>query len=180
MHLHKRVMPLVVLLAGVLAAGCASWDPKRDENDLRAAQQTIAAFKQRDPGIQAFFDNAYGYAVFPTVGKGGIGVGGAYGEGLVFRGGQWVGRSKMVQATLGFQLGGQAYSELIFFKDRAAFDDFKSGNLKFEAQASAVAVTLGAAAKTAYSGGVAVFTMTKGGLMYEATIGGQSFSYTPR
>ena len=150
----------------------------------------------------AFFDHAYGYALFPTIGKAGMGVGGAHGSGRVYAGGVRVGDTKMTQLTVGFQLGGQAYSQVIFFEDKRAFDDFTSGNFEFGAQATAVAITAsaGASANTGggaqagaaggrndastvssgYRKGMAVFTVAKGGLMYEATLGGQKYSFTPK
>jgi lipid-binding SYLF domain-containing protein len=147
-----------------------------------------------------FFKNSYGYAVFPTIGKGGIGVGGAHGSGRVYAKGAHVGDTSMTQITVGLQLGGEAYSQIIFFQDKRAFDEFTGGNFEFGAQATAVAITAGASAqastggtgagasgtqshaKTAggYQKGMAVFTVAKGGLMYEATIGGQKFSYKRR
>ena len=148
-----------------------------------------------------FFKNSYGYALFPTVGKGAIGIGAAHGSGRVYVGGKYVGDTSMTQVSIGFQLGGQAFREIIFFQNKAAFDAFTSGNFEFGAQASAVAITAGASAqagttgtaagasgtenrastaKGAYEKGVAVFTVTEGGLMYEASIGGQKFSYEPR
>lgn len=164
----------------------AGWNPLAREKasdqpaeNLKTAE-AVAAFKNRDPGMQVFFDKAHGYAIFPTVGKGGIGVGGAYGKGEVYEKGRLVGHSSLTQLTIGFQLGGQAYSEIIFFKDKATLEDFKSGNFEFSAQASAVAATAGASADADYSNGVAIFTMAKGGLMYEASVGGQKFSFTPR
>lgn len=166
---------LLLIVAGL--AACSGWDPGSRAEPPGKVGETLARFKARDPGIQRFFDNAYGYAVFPTVGKGAVGVGGAYGQGEVYRGGRAIGRTELVQVTIGFQWGGQAYSELIFFQDKTALERFKSGSLKFSAQASAVAVTAGASATAAYENGVAVFTMTKGGLMYEASIGGQTFTY---
>ncbi|MCG6864006.1 MAG: hypothetical protein LJE58_01100 [Thiogranum sp.] len=148
-----------------------------------------------------FFAKSYGYALFPTIGKGGIGIGGAYGKGRVYAQGNYVGNASMTQVTIGFQLGGQAYSQIIFFEDKRAFDEFTGGNFEFGAEASAVAITAGASARasttgssagasggkydatTASSGfrkGMAVFTVAKGGLMYEASIGGQKFNYTPK
>jgi len=153
--------------------------PEKGVEDERVAQ-TIADFKGSDPSLQAFFDKAYGYAVFPSVGKGGIGIGGAYGKGKVYRKGKLIGYTSLTQLTIGFQLGGQAYSEIIFFKDSRALNDFTGGNFEFGAQVSAVAVTAGASANADYSGGVAVFTRAKGGLMYEATVGGQKFGFTPK
>lgn len=166
-------------LVALLPTGCAGWDPARQAQKQAEIRETIARFKARDPGIVRFFDKAYGYAVFPTVGKGAAGVGGAYGKGQVIERGKPVGDSELVQVTIGFQLGGQAYSEIIFFKNRAALERFKAGKLKFSAQASAVAVTAGASANADYENGVAVFTMTRGGLMYEASLGGQSFHFKP-
>ena len=150
-----------------------------------------------------FFAKSYGYAVFPTVGKGGIGIGGAYGKGRVYAQGKYLGDTTVTQVSVGFQLGGQAYSQIIFFEDKRAFDEFTSGNFEFGAQASAVAITAGASAEATTTGssagasggknnattttagtgfhkGMAVFTVAKGGLMYEASIGGQKFSYTPK
>jgi len=149
---------------------------------------------------KGFFDKAYGYAVFPSVGKGGVGVGGAYGKGRVYAHGKYIGDASMKQLTVGLQLGGQAYSQIIFFEDERALKEFTGGNFEFGAEASAVAITAGANAKAntagssagasgtknkaaavgAYSKGMATFTVAKGGLMYEASIGGQKFSYKPR
>jgi lipid-binding SYLF domain-containing protein len=143
------------------------------------------------------FGNSYGYALFPTIGKGGIGIGGAHGSGRVYQKGTYVGDTSMTQLTVGLQFGGQAYSQIIFFQNKAAFDNFTSGNFEFGAQATAVAIKSSAGAQAGttgtssgasgsgkdastaggYSGGMAVFTVAKGGLMYEASIGGQKFSY---
>ena len=159
----------------------------------------------RGAGAGDFIDDAYGYAVFPSIGKGGIGIGGDHGKGEVFVGGKKVGKTKMSQITYGLQLGGQVYSQMIFFRDERAFDDFTSGNFEFGAQATAVALTAGAQASTTSGGGgntssgtdadsskvnaddkeydsrsgMATFTIAKGGLMYEATLGGQKFKYEP-
>ena len=150
-----------------------------------------------DAGAQDYFNNAYGYAMFPTIGKGGMGIGGAYGEGQVYKQGSYVGDTSMAQVTIGFQLGGQAFSQIIFFQDKRSFDEFTSGNFEFGAQATAVALTAGVSAEAStkgsgasasggqnnanivgqYSKGMAVFTIAKGGLMYEASIGGQKFTY---
>jgi lipid-binding SYLF domain-containing protein len=179
--IDARRRSMLLLLAGTAALpATAAWDPKKDKKDLDAAATTVAAFKKDDPGIESFFNEAHAYVVFPTVGKGGVGIGGAYGKGIVFEKGQFVGRASMTQVTVGFQWGGQAYSELLFFRDTEAFGRFKTNRVEFAAQASAVAITLGAGAKAAYDGnGVAVFIREKGGLMYEASLGGQKFKYTP-
>ncbi|KPJ89786.1 MAG: hypothetical protein AMS18_12150 [Gemmatimonas sp. SG8_17] len=150
--------------------------PVRAQTD-EEVQEVIKKFEEGDPGMRAWFREAYGYVVFPSVGKGAIGIGGARGKGLVYEQKALVGKSTLTAVTVGFQLGGQAFSEVIFFKDKTAFDDFTRGNFEFGAQVSAVALTTGASADLAYNGGVAVVTATKGGLMYEASVGGQKFSY---
>ena len=139
----------------------------------------IAKFKEKDPGMEKIFSDAVGYAVFPTVGKGAIGIGGARGKGWVYEGGAIVGKSTLTQVSIGFQLGGQAYSEIVFFQTKQALANFKLGHLKLDAQASAIALTARASVDLAYRNGVAIVTMAKGGLMYEASVGGQKFSYTP-
>ena len=141
--------------------------------------QVIAKFKEKDPGFEHTFAEAYGYAIYPTVAKGGMGFGGARGKGEVFEQGKFIGRSTLTQVTFGLQLGGQAYSEVVFFKDKTALDDFRRGNFELSAQASAVALTERASRDLAYNKGVAIVTMAKGGLMYEASVGGQKFSYKP-
>lgn len=171
---------ITILLATVLIAAPAfAFQPDvNDELQLDVAK-SILAIKKADPGIEAFFENAAGYAAYPSVGKGGIVVGGAYGKGLVIIDGRVDGRTTMTQATLGLQLGGQVYSQFIFFKDEAAIENFRRGNFEFGAQASAVAATKGASADTSYDKGVAVFTNASGGLMVEGSVGGQKFTYEP-
>jgi len=161
---------------------------------------TIEIYKKSE-AVQPFFNNAYGYAVFPTIGKAGIGIGGSYGKGQVYQGGKVTGKTSLIKATIGFQLGGQAFSQIIFFEDKRAYDEFTSGDFEFDASASAVAITAGAQAKagtegatagasagpatgkqakTSYHKGMAVFVHTKGGLMFEASIGGQKFNFKPK
>lgn len=176
---HLLIRSLLTLSLLALLNACTGWDPAKPEEQQSDTSATIQRFKAKDPGIERFFRSAYGYAVFPTVGKGAVGVGGAYGKGQVYEQGKAIGKTELVQLTIGFQWGGQAYSELIFFENREALERFKAGNLKFSAQASAVAITAGASATAAYENGVAVFTMTRGGLMYEASIGGQGFTFEP-
>ena len=149
-----------------------------DIAELQAeVDEAIATIKEKDPDIKKFFNNSAAYAVFPGVGKGAIGIGGAHGKGLLIRSGKTIGKTSVSQITIGFQLGGQVYSEFVFFKDATALEDFKRGNFEFDAQASAVAATAGASADADYNSGVAIFTMAKGGLMYEASVGGQKFKY---
>jgi len=169
---------IILSLAALLLAGPASaFQPDVNDSLQLDVAKAILAIKRADPGIETFFDNAAGYAAFPSVGKGGIVVGGAYGRGLVIVGDRVVGRTSMTQATVGLQLGGQVYSQFIFFKDDAAIANFKRGNFEFGAQASAVAATKGASADTSYDKGVAVFTNASGGLMVEGSVGGQKFTY---
>jgi lipid-binding SYLF domain-containing protein len=164
--------PSVVLFAN--GGGYAPVTNLTDESDVAAV---IAKFKEKDPGLAHVFASSAGYVVFPTVGKGGMGIGGARGKGWVYQRGHLIGRSTLTQVSIGLQLGGQAYSEVVFLKDQAALDNFKLGHLKLDAQASAIALTARAAADLAYRNGVAIVTMAKGGLMYEASVGGQKFSF---
>ncbi len=150
------------------------------------------------PEAQNYFKHAYAYAVFPTIGKGGIGIGGAFGKGKVYRSGKLTGTASLSQLTIGFQLGGQAYSEIIFFEDARAYRSFTSGTFSLNAKASAVAITAGAQAQAGthsqtaglssgpasgkqlgseYVNGMAIFVHAKGGLMYEASVGGQKFTF---
>ena len=169
---------IILSLAALVMAGPAfAFQPDVNDALQLDVAKSILAIKRADPGIEAFFDNAAGYAAFPSVGKGGIVVGGAYGKGLVIVGNRVEGRTTMTQATVGLQLGGQVYSQFIFFKDQVAIDNFKRGNFEFGAQASAVAATKGASADTSYDKGVAVFTNASGGLMVEGSVGGQKFTY---
>ncbi len=179
---------LIVVMAALVLSNPAHADKFTD---------TIEIYKKSEV-VQPFFKSAYGYAVFPTIGKGGIGIGGAYGKGQVYRGGKVTGETSLIKATIGLQLGGQAFSEMIFFEDKRAYDEFTSGEFEFDAAASAVAITAGVQAKAGTKGttagvsagpatgkqanpgyhkGMAVFVHTKGGLMYEAAIGGQKFSF---
>lgn len=155
----------------------------------------------KDAGASDMFNSAYGYALFPTIGKAGFVVGGAYGKGRVYEQGKYIGDTAMTQATIGFQLGGSGFSQVVFFQDKRALSEFIHGNFEFGAEVQAVALTAAAGAtantggssatasggknnaatgSTGYNKGMATFTITKGGLMYEASVGGQMFSYTKR
>jgi lipid-binding SYLF domain-containing protein len=183
-----RIFALVPLLIGSVGVAHAG-----------SYQDTIAVFKNAGAS-GTFFARSYAYAVFPTVGSGALGVGGAYGKGRVYVHGVYSGNATMGQVSVGFQAGGKAYSQIIFFEDKRALDEFESGNFEFGADASVIAVTAGANAGAATNGassgvsvgqndattrgnyqkGMAVFTVAKGGLMYSASIAGQKFSYAPR
>ena len=187
--MNAKLRSIVVLFLLILPFGQALADEYAD---------TIKLFRDSSE-VRPFFDKSYGYAVFPMIGKAGYVIGGAHGKGRVYRGGSHVGDSVMNQVTLGLQLGGQAYSQVVFLEDKRAFDEFTSGNFEFGGQASAVAITAGVSvqggtfgatanasgtqnhvkqAPAKYQNGMAVFTVTKGGLMYEASIGGQHFDFT--
>lgn len=177
-----------------LRTGAQAIEREQDRNSVLSA---IATFSETE-SLKWFFDNSYGVAVFPAIGRGGIGVGGAHGRGWVFRGGSLTGESRMTQVTIGWQLGGQSYSQIIFFENEAAYNNFTRGNFELGAQASAVALTAGATAsadtagggtagasanqrgpqvRREYFNGMAIFTVVRGGLMYEASVGGQKFSF---
>lgn len=164
----------VLLVLGLLGQAAADY-----ATDVREAQETIAVFKKTDPGISRFFDTAVGYVVLPTVVKGGAGLGGAGGSGVAFEKGKAIGTASLAQGTIGVQLGGQTYSEVVFFETAAAFTDFKKGSVVLAAQATAVAGAAGVAANADYQNGVAVFTIAKGGFMFEASVGGQRLDFEP-
>ena len=186
----KRLLSVLALCSMVLGVSPAWADEYQD---------TINVFKKATESSN-FFSTAYGYAVFPTIGKGGIGLGGAYGKGRVYEKGKHIGDTSMTQITAGWQLGAEAFSQIIFFQDERALKEFTKGNFEFSAEASAVAITAAAGAQASTSGssagasggknnatvvggyhkGMATFTVAKGGLMYQATIGGQKFSYKAR
>jgi len=164
--------------------GCSSYRASGGEGidsyNIGRAEDAVRKFKQKDPTLQKFFDKAIGYAVFPSVTKGGLVIGASHGAGgVVFEQARAIGFSEVTQVTVGAQIGGQGFSELVFFENKAILDDFKRGNLEFAANASAVAATAGAGATSDFANGVAVFTLGYGGLMLEAAIGGQKFSYRP-
>lgn len=185
-------IPILITVLGLVWTGTA-WAASEE-----AYAQALADFKAT-PAVASMLEESYGYALFPTVGKGGIGIGGAYGEGRVYRQGVHVADSKLTKLSVGLQLGGQAFSEIILFRNADAFEEFATGKFTFGAEASAVALTAGAQARAnsagssasasdsepggaavgEWNGSMATFVLAKGGLMYEASIGGQAFSYKP-
>jgi len=178
----RSIPSLITLtLVAVAFAGCAS-SPRGSEARQAMREQSDAmlrTMKARDSSLEEFLARAYGYAIFPSVGKGAVIVGGAHGRGEVYVGGKFVGYAEIRQGTLGAQIGGQTFAELIAFQNQAAFERFREGKLEFTANASAVAIKSGAATATDYQNGVAVFVMPTGGLMAEAAVGGQQFSFEP-
>ena len=151
-----------------------SADDKKLINDSKAAK---AKFIEADPLMESLFTKSPAYVIFPNVGKGAVGVGGAAGGGILFEGNTPVGKAKLKQVSFGFQFGGQAYREVIFFENKSELDKFKGGDFELAAQASAVAVNKGAAANVNYKDGLMIFTQEKSGVMYEAAVAGQKFSY---
>lgn len=149
----------------------------KDDKIIADANEARADFIKTDALMKSLFDNSYGYVIFPNIGKGAIGIGGAAGNGAVFQNGNLIGMAKMTQVTVGFQWGGQAYREVIFFETEADLNRFKENKFEFSGQASAVAATKGAAGNVKYKDGVMIFSQIKGGLMYEASVGGQKFKY---
>lgn len=173
---RRSVIALVVLLAAVLS-GCAATPSEAVR--IAESRTALVRFVERDPSLQEWVNHAHGYAVFPSVGKAGFGVGGSFGNGIVFERSQPIGTTRIIQGTVGLQIGAQNFSQVIFFQDETALRTFQRGSFEFSAQATAVAVTAGAAATTSYERGVAVFILTRGGLMAEASVGGQRFEYQP-
>jgi lipid-binding SYLF domain-containing protein len=188
MKLMKKAILLVV--ASMFGAGAAQAATDRAATNL---------FRNSDESSE-FFKKSYGYAIFPTVGKGGLGIGAAHGSGHVYEHSRLIGDVTMNQVSIGFQAGGQGYSQIIFFADKHALDEFTSGNFEFSADVGAIAITAAASASAGtkgadasasagkhdaatagdYTHGMAVFTIAKGGLMYNATVAGQKFSYRKR
>ena len=183
MSVKSILTAFALALSACLLPACTAARVSSDSPEFRKmeADADIARreFINADPGMRDWFDDSYGYAIFPVVSKGAVGVGGAGGDGLVFRQGKAVGTTNLSQGTVGLQLGGQTYREVIFLEDARAFRNFTSGGAELSAQASAVAVTAGASADADFDGGMAVFTIAIGGLMFEASVGGQGFDYEP-
>ena len=169
---------LVLIFSSLFIANSVSAQSSKEKKIMVDCDSAKAEFLRTDPLMKNVFDAAYGYLILPNIGKGAMGVGGASGNGIVYEQGKIVGTAKMSQVTVGFQVGGQAYRELIFFENKEALDRFKQNKVEFSAQASAVAATLGASANAKYTDGIMIYTQQKGGLMYEASVGGQKFKYS--
>ncbi len=177
----KNVLKAFLLIAITIGAvqNVDAQSEKKKAKVIADAADAKEEFIKSDWQMKKHFSNAYGYVIFPNVGKGGIGIGGAAGNGVVYESGTEIGMAKLSQLSIGFQWGGQAYREIIFFETKETMDRFKESKVELSAQASAVAVTAGASADAKYSNGVMIFTMQKGGLMYEASVGGQKFKFNP-
>ena len=170
-----------VLFGFVTLVGCAAAPKEPAERvELQAnAEQTLAELKQADQSLDGVLDDAAGYAVFPTIGKGGLIIGGGYGRGTLFEDGRVTGYTDMTQAAIGALIGGQSFTELVVFKTPETLSNFKKGNFTFGANASAIALNKGAAAATEFKDGVAIFTRPNQGLMADASLNGQKFRYVP-
>ncbi|XCF04955.1 lipid-binding SYLF domain-containing protein [Tamlana crocina] len=152
---------------------------EKDSEIMADAEKAKATLIAKDAGIKVFFDNSSGYAIFPNVGKGGLIVGGASGNGVVYENGVAVGMASLKKVNVGLQAGGQAVIQVIFFETEVALEEFKEGNYEFSAEASAVIAEEGKSKDASYDDGVIVFTLPKAGLMADASIGGQKFEYDP-
>jgi lipid-binding SYLF domain-containing protein len=168
-----------IALGGLFAALSAFQVQAAEEDIHLEAHQTTTSFLNADPSLERFVSDSAGYAVFPNVGKGGFVVGGAHGKGVVYEKSKPVGLATLSQASVGAQVGGQTFAEMIFFQTPAALNDFKSGKFEMSADVSAVVVTAGASKSADYKKGVAVFTLPKKGAMVQASIGGQKFTFQP-
>jgi len=179
MNFAKSIIMCITVVTSL--AGCSTTPETKEARDVLKAEvsEAITIFKERDPGIQHFFDTSYGYAVFPKVYKGAFWIGGAYGKGQVYRQNEMTGYSSMTQASLGFSFGGEYFREIVFFSTKAEYENFCSEEFTFSAQVTAVAVTEGAAAKANYESGIAVFVIAQKGLMVDVSMGGQKFEFTP-
>ena len=171
----RRIVGLIATLTVAGAVAAAAADAERLSTDVR---DTIQMYRSHSTDMQQRFDTAYGYAVFPSVGKGAIGIGGAEGRGQVFEKGALIGTAKLTQGSVGAQLGAQSYSEVIFFETPKALDDFRDGKTAFSAGLSAALASKGGGGEAKYQGGVIVHTMARSGLMFEASVGGQHFKFT--
>ncbi|MBY0396215.1 MAG: hypothetical protein K2X91_07065 [Thermoleophilia bacterium] len=179
----QAVLTLSALVLAAAGIGCSTYresggDPSTDSHYVNAADSTASRFKLNDPTLSRFFTDSHAYAVFPKITKGGAGIGAAHGEGgVVYEKGLHVGFAEVTQVTVGAQLGGQSFSQIVFFQNSSAFNDFKNNRTKFSGNASAVLAKSGSAGAADYSEGVAVFAMPISGAMLEASIGGQEFKY---
>ena len=176
-NMKNKIYSVAVLLS--LAMGLSTTTMKAEDDLQGESKEAVANFLKTDPSLQKFIDESSGYAIFPSVGKGGLVVGGAHGKGLLYEKGAVTGQTSMTQASFGAQAGGQSFAEIIFFESPKAVSDFKTGKFEMSADVSAVAAAQGAAKSADYKNGVAVFTLPKKGLMVQASIGGQKFKFEP-
>lgn len=170
------IIPMICLLGACATAPRTGQEREQLETQVASTKER---FLKEDPTMQALFDNAYAYAIFPDIVRGAAGIGATHGRGMVYQGGRFVGFCDVTQGTIGLQLGGQSFAQVLFLRSESAFNNFKGGNLSLAAQATAVAASEGAAAVAEWENDIMVFTMTTTGLMFEAAVGGQRFSFVP-
>lgn len=175
--MKKTILSILVLVLFIPIAGFSQLSTEDFTVEIAEAERTRKEFLKTDPGLQKFFDQSYGYAILPKIGKGGLIVGGAHGKGIVFENDEPAGAAEMSQVTIGGQIGGKSYAEVIFFKSEAEYKVFITGRYEVAVTVAAVALDYGVSNDLAYSDGVAIVTKDNGGLMAEATVGGQKFSY---
>ena len=178
--MKRFLVPSVVVMIAMVLTGCSSVAPKTAEDaELRHKNvaQAIVELKLKDPSLDKLFINSYAYVVFPNVIAGGLGIGGFSGNGEVYQGGKFVGYAKVSGGNIGYQAGGQSFTQVVFFQNETAFANFKAGTFEFDAKATAVAATAGAGAQADYANGIVAFTLPRKGLMVQAAIGGQKFSF---
>jgi lipid-binding SYLF domain-containing protein len=168
------------LFGTVALPGCSTTPTSEEARDTLKddSNASLADMKRTDPALDDFVKNSVGYVIFPSVGKGGVGLAAGYGRGMVYEHGKFLGYADLSMGSVGVQLGGQTFSELIVFQTQQALDDLKNNKLQLAASASAVALRSGAAANAKYENGIAIFTRPVGGLMFEAAVGGQQFTFT--
>ena len=172
-----KLAVFLMLLSGLVLPRIVKAQDNSQERIINDSKDAKASFLKADPSMENLFKHSAGYVIFPNVGKGGAGLGAASGRGAVHEKGAVVGTAQMTQVTVGAQAGGQAYREIIFFENQEALDRFMHNKVEFSGQASAIAVKAGASANANYRDGVVVFSQEKGGLMLEASLGGQKFTY---
>ena len=171
---NKTLLAALFVIAGSLTFAVRAAD------DIQAeARQAMGNFQQADSSLKQYFDSSAGYVIFPSVAKGGLVIGGAHGKGIVYANGKAIGQATLTQASIGAQVGGQSFAEVIFFETPTALEDFKGGNFEMSADVSAVAAAEGASKAAKYKNGVMVFALPKKGLMVQASIGGQKFKFEP-
>jgi lipid-binding SYLF domain-containing protein len=175
--MKKNLLSLTIFTWAAILLPTLLMSQNKAQRIMADSKKAKTAFIQADALMKNLFDRSYAYVIFPNVGKGAIGVGGAAGSGTVYEHGKSIGTAQMIQVSAGFQFGGQAYREVIFFENKDALDRFKDNKLEFTGQFSAIAVKEGASANVKYREGVMVFTQGKDGLMLEAALGGQKFTY---
>lgn len=172
----KTLKQCTLAICMVITFGAFAQSDK-DQKIMTDADSAKMKLLEADPGLNDYFDNAAGYVLFPNVGEGGLIIGGASGNGVVYENGMAVGMADLKKLDIGLQAGGQAIIEVIFFETDAELNRFKEGNFEFSAEASAVAVESGVAVNAGYDDGVATFALPKAGLMADASVGGQKFGY---